>query len=165
MCTRWRTAVAIAILAIVALALWVREGERRARWCEICARPIPAATAFSLESGARSLSACCPRCGLSLLSRSAPRRAETAVATDFSTGLRGPAAAALYVDGSDTTPCCPPGTILVGPDRAPCDRCFDRCSPSLVAFFRPEDAAAFAERHGGRIVTLETLLAEGRRKP
>jgi nitrous oxide reductase accessory protein NosL len=41
-------------------------------------------------------------------------------------------------------------------------RCYDHCSPSVIAFADAEDALAFTKRHGGKIISFQTLLDEAK---
>ncbi len=148
--------VAIAALGGGAFAWW-RYSNLEPLDCAMCQRPIHRPTAFSAMVDGRREWACCARCGLSICAGG--RRAERPEATDYPSGKVLPAERCVYVVGSELTPCCSPETI-VDPDKVPCGRCYDRCSPSAIAFAEAREALAFSKEHGGRIVPYDTLRRE-----
>jgi hypothetical protein len=153
--------VAGATLAIGGLGslvyLKVREAEPGD--CRLCERKLNPRTAFCLVLDGRLTWACCPRCGLAM-GRERGWDGRGAAATDYTTGQKVKAEDAVYVRGSDLTPCCSPTVIIVGSERAVCGKCFDRCYPSLIAFASPRKAYEFTKEHGGEIVSFETLMRE-----
>ncbi|MBI1853899.1 MAG: hypothetical protein HYR85_26475 [Planctomycetes bacterium] len=153
--------VLLALLAIVGLGIyrWSRtSAEREPAACEVCERPIHRATAFSINVDSREVWACCPRCGLSL-ARGDGDRPPQARATDYPTGRLVPADHCVFVEGADIAPCCSPD-VIVGAEKVPTSKCFDRCYPSAIAFEKPQDAADYSRKHGGTIVSFETLFRE-----
>ncbi len=139
-----------------AYTLWKRANPEPSR-CEMCDRPIHPPTAFSAVVDGRRIWACCPKCGLSSCAKGG--EAKGLEATDYPSGKVLPAERCVYVVGSDLTPCCSP-EFIVDRDKVPCGRCFDRCSPSAIAFADPEAARAFMKEHGGRTVPFEALVQE-----
>jgi hypothetical protein len=150
-------AVAIAGGGVVAWRSCSSENREPAD-CQLCTRPIHRETAFSIAVDSRRVWACCPRCGLSIV-RDAGDRPTRAHATDYATGRLVPAEACVYVEGADAMPCCSPN-VIVGDEKFPTAKCYDRCFPSVIAFEKAADAADYAAHHGGTIVSFETLLRE-----
>jgi hypothetical protein len=149
----------LALLGAAAFASWKLVAPRQPL-CEICDRPIHRPTAFSAAVDGRRIWGCCPRCGISTALKG--KEAKGLEATDFATGKVLPAERCVYVVGSDLTPCCSP-EVLVDRDKVACGRCFDRCSPSAIAFADPKAAHAFSKEHGGRIVSFEAFVEELKR--
>jgi hypothetical protein len=157
--------IALILIAAASAGFWLYRcgdllGGSEPTQCELCARPIPKATAFGVAREAHLLWCCCPRCGLSLV---APGKDGTsgAQATDYETGRIVPADQAIYVRGADLAPCCSPN-IVVTDSKVHLEKCFDRCYPSVIAFARPESALAFVKQHGGEMLKFDTLLSESR---
>ena len=142
-----------------AFVWWKRSNPEPPR-CEMCDRPIHRPTAFSAVVDGHRIWACCPKCGLSSCAKG--KEAKGLEATDYPSGKVVPAESCVYVVESDLTPCCSP-EVIVDRDKVPCGRCFDRCSPSAIAFSDPEAARVFSKEHGGRIVPFETLVQELKR--
>jgi hypothetical protein len=86
------------------------------------------------------------------------------MATDYATGMLVQAEPCTYVEGSDTCPCCTAKIIVGTSEKVPAVGCFDRCMPSVIAFARAEDAAAFADRHGGAVISYQTFLDQAKRR-
>ncbi len=153
--------IGIAILLMAAGAgalLYLKRGASEPAECELCERPIHHATAFSLVVEGRKVWACCARCGLSIYS-SKGDQVTAAMATDYPSGRRLEAERCVFVEGSGLTPCCSPAIIVVG-EKTPCGKCFDRCSPSVIAFANPKEALAYTKEYGGIIVPFKTLVRE-----
>jgi len=98
--------------------------------CSMCRRPVPERTRFffSSENG-EQMAACCPHCGLAMLS-SGPAAAG-ALATDFLYGTTLSAASAVYLVGSRVRLC---------------------CAPSVISFETAEDAQSFQSGFGGQVL-------------
>jgi hypothetical protein len=152
--------VVLAALAAGAV-VWIIKLRGEHRTCEMCARAIPARTAFSAVVNGEKIWTCCPRCGLSSAGRG---EVKDASATDFPTGRMVPADLCVFLEGSDLTPCCSPNTIVLG-EKMVCEKCFDRCYPSLIAFADGQEALRFAREHGGRVLPFSSILEEGRKSP
>ncbi|MFO0982472.1 MAG: hypothetical protein U1E76_12185 [Planctomycetota bacterium] len=155
------------IAAVVLAAAGIAYGVYRAYYlrgteptqCQLCSRPIHLATAFALVKDGKEVWCCCPRCALAWIDG---RRFERATATDHASGEHVAAERCVYVEGADLMPCCAPN-VMLGEAKAPMERCFDRCSPSLIAFALAAQARDFVQQHGGEVVSFEALLAEARR--
>lgn len=120
--------------------------------CEQCGRTECRNMAFVIRhTDGREVKTCCPRCGLHYLETEHSPVAALSV-HDFETGAAIDAERALYVEGSDITPCLVAGKRPLRDASGCCaDPVYDRCLPSLIAFRSKEEAAAFAREHGGAV--------------
>ncbi len=151
-----------AVLAALLLGAYRLYGAVKARelaQCPLCMRPVQPATAFSVLVHGRQIRACCPRCWLTCYGQTGGP-VEQATATDFITGEPVAADACVYVEGSSVCPCCSPNIIAGTYEDVPAIKCFDRCMPSVLAFRQPGDASAFAERHGGSVLSYAALAGK-----
>jgi hypothetical protein len=156
------TLAAVAVLAAVLLGAYRLYGwarDREASQCPLCHRPIHGDTAFSAVLDGRAVRVCCPRCWLTFL-RMAGGTVQRPMATDYTTGKPVPAEECVYVEGSDDCPCCSANILVGTSDKVPAGQCFDRCLPSVIAFAQRDQAGAFSRRHGGAVVSYQTLLNE-----
>jgi hypothetical protein len=97
--------------------------------CVVCRRPVPERTRFFLlgDSGEQE-AACCPHCGLAMVS--ARQQAAGALATDFLYGTTLSAVSATFLVGSRVRLC---------------------CAPSVISFESAEDARSFQLGFGGQV--------------
>ncbi len=155
----WSLIVRAALLAVALIGLPVACSSQ-ARYCARCGRPDCRNLSFDITLRNGSLvRTCCPRCALHYLAHRHPEIASLAV-KDFDTARRIDATGAIYVEGSDVTPC----TATAGPpprdDRGCCAKMvYDRCLPSLIAFASKARADSFARDHGGELRTFAELQA------
>jgi hypothetical protein len=154
----YRAALAVALLALAGAS------SCGSRSCAVCARAECSNLAFriTLEDGTM-VETCCPRCGLHYLERE-KRTAAKMTVRDFDTAATLDAGAAVYVVGSDVTPC---RTMHAGgppkDDRGCClESTWDRCVPSVLAFATPSRAAAFVRAHGGTVAGFAGLGSSSR---
>ena len=141
--------------------LYVLSKQEAPVQCQVCRRPIPAGTAFSSVEDEREVRFCCPRCWItSQRARDGKYRRPTA--TDYVSGKTVPAERCVYVEGGNISPCCAP-MMTIGADKMPAVQCFDRCSPSTIAFADPQEALSFSKEHGGTIVSFQTLVDEAKK--
>ncbi|MEW6442648.1 MAG: hypothetical protein AB1640_17055 [bacterium] len=146
----------------IGVALWggywllQRTGQET---CRICRRPIhPDSRTVIEDSGGRREAVCCVRCGLFLaLQQKSPVR--LVEVTDYSSGRSLDPEKASYVEGSGVV-MCDRHEPLFDETKHLYQRVFDRCTPSILAFAGPDEAADFASSHGGRVVRLAELLTE-----
>ncbi len=106
------------------------------------------------------LFACCARCGLTLAERT-NRQIEILEVTDYVSGRPLLADEAYFVEGSQVEVCSTP-RLKLDETRTVYFRFFDRCSPSLLAFAREDEAREFIRNHGGRLKRLGELVREAR---
>lgn len=152
-----------AVVAIVAAGLVVYRWEipKYPTMCQICGREIPKQTVFRIETKHGTIYACCPRCAMHHMIDH-PGEARNEWATDLATGRQIPAQSAYYDEGGDVQYC----TAHTPPvERTPMGvqvRTYDRCLPTLVAFATRDEAEAYRQQHGGRVVTYNEALDDVR---
>lgn len=155
-----------ALLVLTALAAVLGVGwmsyrvstSRQPAICQICGRQIPQQTEFRMvKSDGGSLDACCPRCAMHYLVDH-PGAIRQAWATDFYSRAKVPADSAYYDEGGDVQYC----TAHAQPfQRAPDGvevRTYDRCLPTLVAFRTRQEADAYRQQHGGKVLTFTEAI-------
>ena len=157
-----RARVAIATFA-AALVLIAASCGRDREACAVCGRAECRNMTLSIRlEGGRTVRACCPRCGLHYIETGHPQVASITV-RDFTTARPIDAAAAVYVDGSDVSPCTAMSGTPPMDDHGCCLKpVFDRCTPSLIAFASREEARRFADEHGGMIRSFAEVRAQPR---
>jgi len=129
--------------------------------CAVCQRPLHKAVSFTLQSAkGRSLSTCCPRCGLRYV---VDGNASPLWATDFNDGKTIPARQAIYLEGSQIMECCASPTLR-GEQGIVCEMHFDRCQPSLVTFADDKEAQRYQAEQGGHIIRYEDALTSVQRQ-
>ena len=102
---------------------------------------------------------CCPRCGLHYIAAEHPKVASLSV-RDFDSARTVDASSAIYVDGSDVTPCTEMEKVPPRDERGCCLKTvYDRCSPSLIPFASRDAAERFARDHGGIVKTFDEVRA------
>ena len=153
--------VAAVVVALGAYYLRSRVEEEKPAQCEVCHRPIMPGTDFSVSVDGHEVHYCCPRCWVTSL-RTQGEKYQRPLATDYVSGKTIPAGQCVYVEGSDVAPCCDPH-MTRGKDNVPAVLCYDRCSPSVIAFASSDEALRFTEEHGGTIIPFETLADEAKK--
>lgn len=158
------------IVAVIVLAVGVGflahrwEATARPAFCQICGRAIPKQTAFRIVTAHGSIWTCCARCAMHhIIDHMGEVR--KIWATDLDSGRLIPAQSAYYDEGGDVQYCTlqhPP--IERVPDQGVRMRVYDRCLPVLVAFATKDEAEAYREKHGGRVVTFNQSLQDVRRQ-
>ena len=154
----WLTAVALAAIAAVSVLAYRHVTRPPADLCQVCQRDLHHGVTYSLEmaDGTRDKS-CCPRCGMHLQIQR-PGTVTRAWATDLGTGAEIPAESAAYVEGGEVEYC----TMHANPVRREPQRVavreYDRCLPSLVAFRTSQEAEAYRQQHGGRVLNYQRAL-------
>ncbi len=152
------TLIALAALVGGALLVYRWEAPRRPELCQVCDRVISKQTAFRVDTSSGAVHACCPACAMHYMLHH-PDAVQKAWATDFNSGRPIPAASAYYDEGGDVQYC----TRLKPPVERAAEgvsrRVYDRCLPTLVAFSTREQADAYRQQHGGRIVSYDEALA------
>jgi hypothetical protein len=153
------TFVAVVAILLGGLAVYRWQASKRPELCQMCGRDIPKQTAFRIETAHGTLFACCPRCALHHVINH-PGEARKELATDFNSGRLISAQSAYYDEGGDVQYC----TVHESPvERTPMGvqvRTYDRCLPTLVAFANRNEAEAYREEHGGRVVTYNQALED-----
>ncbi len=158
-------AIVAALIGISAIAVGVYrwQGSKGAELCQVCGRDIPKQTAFRMETTHGTIMACCPRCAMHHIVHH-PGLVRQAWATDLDSGHMIPAESAYYDEGGDIQYC----TVHKSPvERTPMGiqmRTYDRCLPTLVAFTTQNEAEAYREKHGGRVLTYDEALEDVRQQ-
>jgi hypothetical protein len=161
--------LSIAVL-LVALAIgggflvyhW--EAPKQPTVCEICGRGISRQTDFRIETARGTIYACCPGCAMHHMINH-PGEARKELATDFDSGRLLSAKSAYYDEGGDVQYCTrrDPAIQRV-PGQGVEVRVYDRCLPVLVAFSTKDEAEAYRQQHGGRVVTFDQALQDVRNR-
>lgn len=154
-------AVGLALVAGLVLGAWWAVSVRPPAFCEISGRSIHANMHTLARVDGDKLHACCPRCPLTLAAQTG-KPVELIQVTDYASGSRLAAADAWFVAGSRVEMCASP-QVKYDAAHTPYARVFDRCTPSLVAFAREQDARAFMAKFGGSLKRLDEVMAEGKR--
>ncbi len=153
--------VLICALAIgAAFLIHHLETPRQPGVCEICGRGISKQVEFRIETDHGTIYACCPGCALHHILNH-PGEARKELATDFTSGRLIPAQSAYYDEGGNVQYCTRHDpTIKRVPGQGVEMRVYDRCLPVLVAFASKDQAEAYRQEHGGRIVTFDQALKD-----
>jgi hypothetical protein len=83
-------------------------------------------------------------------------------ATDVNTGESVVAESATYVEGGDVQYCTHGDRPVAREPHGVSMREYDRCLPTLVAFKTPQEAEAYRQQHGGRVLSYFQALASVR---
>lgn len=157
------TLAAVAAIVAAGLGVYRWHASERPALCKICGRDIPKQTAFRMETRRGTIMACCPRCAMHHIINH-PGLVRQAWATDLDSGRMIPAQSAYYDEGGDVQYC----TAHKSPvERTPMGvqvRTYDRCLPTLVAFASRDEAEAYREKYGGRVVTYDEALKDVRQQ-
>lgn len=78
--------------------------------------------------------------------------------SDYATGKPMKPEGSFLVQNSDVNPCLQHDPA-VGESHHPLESRFDRCAPSVIAFPDQPMAAAFAGRHGGKVVSFSDFAS------
>jgi hypothetical protein len=155
----------VALMAIGVTSFWAFRYEQQrgmAGMCPFCDRMVHPASAYRLKVGDRMVVACCPRCGMHARLNRAQGKSGMAWATDVNTRESVPAESATYVEGGDVQYCTHGDQPITREPHGVSTREYDRCLPTLVAFKTPQEAEAYQQRHGGRVLSYSQALASVR---
>lgn len=151
--------VALVMVAIVAgLGYIGYEAYRgpQGEQCYACHRPIHAhSRTVGLANGQARLF-CCPACALSEHEQEGKPIRVTEL-TAFLTGAKLSPDDAFVVRGSEVNMCARTQELM-GPDKRAANVHYDRCSPSMLAFGRRDEATQFAREHGGEVVPFKEIV-------
>ncbi len=153
-------AVVVALAAVVAVGVgaWYALYSRPPAFCELSGRPIHGNMHTLVTDNRKTRHACCARCPLTLANQTG-RQVEILEVTDYVTGRALAPSEAYFVDGSRVEICTAP-RLKLDETRTAYVRLFDRCSPSLLAFAREDQARDFIANSGGSLKRLEDLMRE-----
>jgi hypothetical protein len=152
----------VALLAIGVTSFFAYRYERKSEtvgMCPFCDRMIHPVTVYRLKVGGQVLAACCPRCGMHAQVGQTQGIPGQAWATDVTTGESVAAESAIYVEGGDIQYCTHGNQPTAREPHGVSVREYDRCLPTLVAFKSPQEAEAYRQQHGGRILSYSQALA------
>lgn len=153
--------ITILIVALGIGSAWIIHREftpKQPAVCEICGRRIMKQVEFRIDTGHGAIYACCPSCAMHHIINH-PGEARKELATDFNSGRLIPARSAYYDMGGDVQYCTRHDpSIQRAPGQGVEMRVYDRCLPVLVAFASKDEAEAYRQQHGGRVVTFEEAL-------
>ncbi len=150
------------ILLVIGVGFLAHRWEAPARptVCQICGREIPKQTAFRIDTAHGTIWACCARCAMHHMIDH-PGEARKEWATDLDSGRLIPAQSAYYDEGGDVQYCTlQHAAIQRVPDQGVRMRVYDRCLPVLVAFANKDEAEAYRQQHGGRVVTFNQAVQD-----
>lgn len=148
---------AVAVAGALAAGYWSVFRDRP-QLCAACHRHINNRSLALVEVSGEVEPVCCVRCGLTV-ERQEHLTVRLLEVRDYSTGNRLEPDSAYYVRGSRVM-LCEHHEALMDPAMRPYDVMFDRCMPSVFAFAREEDAAAFASSNGGSVLRLPQIIEE-----
>lgn len=152
----------LVLLALAAGGYWLLR-RTQPDTCPICRREIHAASRAVIQRNGEPEPVCCARCAFTFEEQK-HKPIRLVEVTDYFLKQPLKPADAYYVEGSRIVLCAKREPLL-DQTKHPYEPVFDRCAPSLYAFTRREDAAAFAAANGGVIRRLPELLKEVRPRP
>jgi hypothetical protein len=153
--------LALAAIGAVSFSAYRWEAPQHPAICQICERNIPKQTAFRMNTSDGTIMACCPGCAMHYMLHH-PSGIRQALATDFNSGRMIPAATAYYDEGGDVQYCTAMHPAVERGPQGVSMRVYDRCLPTLVAFQTPQEAEAYQQQHGGRVLSYSQALASVR---
>ena len=130
--------------------------------CPFCDRIVHPLTVYRMKVGDHVVAACCPRCGMHAQVSQTQGNSGPAWATDVITGESVAAESATYVEGADVQYCTHGDQPMTREPQGVSMREYDRCLPTLLAFKLPQEAEAFQQKHGGRVLSYSQALASVR---
>lgn len=152
-------AVLGAVLIGVAPPAWRWWNAPPAGYCPICLRHEHRESVVKVRvEGEGVTEACCLSCALTY-GRQTSKAVTIASVTDHESGRALDPERAIFVVGSDVSPCTHEMNH-VGPDREVASVRWDRCLPSVLAFPSRAAAEEFHGRHGGQVKALGELKRE-----
>lgn len=144
--------------AITAPRVWRWWTGPPAGYCPFCLRHEHKESVVKFRAdGGRVTEACCLSCALNY-GRQTHKAVTIVSVTDHESGKPIDPNTAIFVVGSDVTPCTHVHEAMrVGPQREAFPVRWDRCLPSILAFPSRESAETFSSLHGGRLRSLQDL--------
>jgi len=146
------------LLGIAGAGYWWLQ-ETKPQVCTICARGIHPHSSATVVIERKSVRVCCIRCGITH-NFQVGKPGEVVEVTDFVSDKPMKPDGAFYVEGSQVSMCDPHNSSLIDQTKHPFSRVFDRCEPSTYAFARRQDAEAFVQQNGGKLLTWQELKKE-----
>lgn len=157
------TMVALVAIGVTSFFAYRYEQKRKtAGMCPFCERMVHPVTAYRMKIGNHVMVACCPRCGMHAQLRETQGNSGAASATDVNTGESVAAESATYVEGGDVQYCTHGDQPMTREPNGVSMRDYDRCLPTLAAFKTSQEAEAYQQQHGGRVLSYAQALASVR---
>jgi hypothetical protein len=146
----------VAVAAVAAPRLWRWAAGPPAGYCPICLRREHKDSMVKFQAeGERVMQACCLSCALTY-GRQTHKKVTILSVTDHNTGKDLSPEHAVFVVGSDVSPCTHTMAHM-GAEKQEYPVRWDRCLPSILAFPSAAAAEAFRAQHGGRVRMLDEL--------
>jgi hypothetical protein len=159
------TLVALVAIGVTSFFAYRYEHRRETTgMCPFCDRIVHPVTAYRLKVGGHMVAACCPRCGMHAQVNQEQGKPSAAWATDVNTGESVAAESATYVEGGDVQYCTHSNQPMTREPHGVSMREYDRCLPTLVAFKTQQEAEAYQQQHGGRVLSYSQALASVRQE-
>lgn len=158
-----RTILVKTVMSIIVLALLAAGGYWLLQWtapaeCRVCRRAIHATARAVIEVDGKQEAVCCVRCAMTL-NEQEQKPVRLVEVTDYIRRRVLAPKDAFYVEGSRVV-LCQTHEPHVDETKHVQPRVFDRCEPSVYAFARREEAAAFAAQNGGAVLGFAELIKE-----
>ncbi len=157
----WLPAVCLAIFGLVVLnscdrlSAWLYPANR----CILSERSIHPGmkVLVDVEGDDKSGASCCLHCAIAYSQQTGKTVSIRSVTDYFSHESLGPGQA-IYVTGSDVSPCVGPPVEVSDGHRECLIQGWDRCAPSSIAFASMDEARKFQRAHGGRLQTFAEVI-------
>jgi len=146
------------LMGIAGAGYWLLR-ETKPNACPICMRSIHAHSSAVVLIDKKPFRVCCIRCGITH-NFQVGKPGQVVEVTDFASDKPIKPDSAFYVEGSQVSMCDPHAGSLIDQTKHPFTRIFDRCEPSTYAFAHREDAEAFVQQNGGKLLSWEELKKE-----
>jgi hypothetical protein len=149
--------ITVTFLLIATTAL-ILSCERKTAQCPLCQREIHAHMQVSITHNSLPLNACCMSCALTYQAQT--RNVEIEAVTDFVTDAALDPQKAIYVVGSEVSPCTQDWRVnkVIREPHSTFYACYDRCLPNILAFKTQRDAQQFQQKHAGVLSKFDQLL-------
>lgn len=153
-----KTVASVVVLALFATAgYWLLQRTAPSE-CKVCRREIHAAARAVIEVDGKQEAVCCVRCAITRDEQEG-KPVRLVEVTDYIRSKPLAPKDAFFVEGSRIVLCQSHEPHMDETKHAQA-QIFDRCEPSVYAFARKEEAAAFAAENGGVVLSLAALMKE-----
>lgn len=138
-------------LALLAAFLWM-SCRNQPPQCPLCERDIHEHMGVSITHNGLPMKTCCMSCALTFQMQES--NVTIKAATDFETSEALDPHKAIYVVGSDISPCTQDVKVqkTLREPHEMLFACYDRCEPGILAFRTKSHAMQFQSEHGGHLV-------------
>jgi len=125
--------------------------------CYACQRAVHAHSRTVATIRGKPRTFCCPACALSEHEQEG-KPVEVTELSAFPSGAKLSPKDAFIVRGSDVNMCVRTRELM-DRDKRPADLHYDRCSPSLIAFGKRNEATEFVREHGGEVLSFREVAS------